>query len=827
MLKKLLTLSFLLLFSTSFAQNLIQELQKKADENYQIPRETAYLHLNKSVYLKGEQIAFTAYILDRENLQPFTSATNLYLLVRDASKKIVNEQMLLINQGVTSNTIKIDSTFVPGDYTITAFTNWMRNFDEQNYFLDQIEIIDPASPKIASSNNTNEAIDLQFLPESGHLLNGILNSVGVIAKTNQGLGIANLQVQIKDANNSTLSDFKLNHLGIGKFVFIPKTDASYSAMLKYPDGSSKVIPVDLNTEAKGIILTATNTLDRLHIAVKTNTESLKTLVSENYVLMLHNRKGAQLQELNFTEKTTQEFVFELEQLPYGVQTFTLINSERQAIAERIVFNHHNLPTTQFETVKSRLTEDSIEVTLKPKKQLKNPVISASILPKKVSTNASIRANHLLKPYVKGYIQEPEWYFTNIDAQKIQELDKLLITQGWSSFDWNTAFKNPAKIDHPFENLIAFEATINKPRKEQQFLIHASETNPPQTLTIPSEADKFIVDNLIHYADQELNISRMTGRRLVLPDLNLRFSPNTFPNLQSTIEIPFKIDDQPVQTTYDPMVFLPEPNTELLDEVLITSTVSKEKLRERKLGLRSFGRVKVLTDRDRKNYGTLVRYLNNQVGLRARESQGQFIVTKTMGTLANQYNPDTNGNPTAGATSNGTASNGDNSVILDTAGSDLIDPGPYQGIVIFLDDAPIADNNFFYNYSLEQVDYIDINLRGFGNGLIGSNGSIKIYTDNKVVLNSPRYSNPQKFKVPVAFSVVKKYYVPKFNVTNDAFFERYGVIDWKPQLKLDEKGTMHFKIKRPDVDYKMVFQGISEDGILLHDVQEVSLEQEPF
>ena len=120
--------------------------------------------------------------------------------------------------------------------------------------------------------------------------------------------------------------------------------------------------------------------------------------------MLHNRKGAQLQELNFTEKTTQEFVFELEQLPYGVQTFTLINSERQAIAERIVFNHHNLPTTQFETVKSRLTEDSIEVTLKPKKQLKNPVISASILPKKVSTNASIRANHLLKPYVKGYIQ---------------------------------------------------------------------------------------------------------------------------------------------------------------------------------------------------------------------------------------------------------------------------------------------------------------------------------------------------------------------------------------------------------------------------------------
>ena len=49
----------------SFSQN-TNDIFETYEEYVDTPREVVYLHLNKSTYIKGENIGFTAYILDKK-----------------------------------------------------------------------------------------------------------------------------------------------------------------------------------------------------------------------------------------------------------------------------------------------------------------------------------------------------------------------------------------------------------------------------------------------------------------------------------------------------------------------------------------------------------------------------------------------------------------------------------------------------------------------------------------------------------------------------------------------------------------------------------------
>lgn len=807
--KQLLLVALLLNTFIFSAQNLLSEaIQKDLSAYEQLPQELVHLHLNKAKYVMGEQIAFSAYVVNKQNLKPSEEAKNLYVQIKDSTNQIVYEDLYLINQGTAHNTIKIDSTFQKGNYTITAFTNWMRNFKEHNYFSDQIQIFDLKTTMPVSENET-KGIDIQFLPESGHLINNVLTSVGVIVKNKQGLGISGAQIKITDSKNKLLSSFELNKMGIGKFLLMPNTNLKYKATITFPNGKSIIKPIYLKIEPQGIGLKISNSKDALRLEVKTNSESLKQLSSEDYILMLYSGKKSFLYTIDFKEKLSQDFIFQLSSLAYGINTLTLFNSEKKAIAERIFFNHHNLPVSQFKEFKTRSVEDSIQITLKPDTNFKQVQVSSSILPKETATASSIRTNFLLKPYLKGYIEQPEWYFTEFDEFKIQELDKLLLTQGWSSYDWTSIFNGGVTIKYPVENLLEFEATINKPEKEQTFLIHATELTPPQTLMIPSKVEKFIVDDLIFYDSQSLSISRMFNNALIPANLYLKFKPSTIPNFTTqNVNKPlgqhtFELNEDPNQPI---IVFKNDNDVEVLDEVLLKTNINKEKIRERELGTRSFGKVKVVTNEDRKMFGTLARFLNYHARVRVIENQGQFNIVSTMQDIGTQYNP----NQESGQNPSGSS-----------AGSNSPGPLTSSGIVMFHNDSPILDKDFFYNYSLEDVDYIEINMGGLGNGFIGSSGTIKIYTSTEVTFSNPKESNPQTFQVPVTFSSQKKYYVPKYSSNTDDFFKTFGVIDWKPNLSLNENGELSFKIPKPSTDYQIIIQGISEEGVLIHDKIDIS------
>lgn len=189
-----LSLFLILIFTFSgFAQNKNQpDLVSSYKEYTELPREISYAHLNKSTYLKGEIMGFTTYVFDKANKKPSTTTTNIYCTISDKNNNIVKSKMILAANGIANGSFQIDDIFTSGEYTFRAYTNWMRNFDEQNYYTQTVKIIDSETEDIQKTKVSTLKLDAQFLPEGGHFVADVKNSVGVIVKDSFGFGVPNV-----------------------------------------------------------------------------------------------------------------------------------------------------------------------------------------------------------------------------------------------------------------------------------------------------------------------------------------------------------------------------------------------------------------------------------------------------------------------------------------------------------------------------------------------------------------------------------------------------------------------------------------------------------
>ena len=130
----ILTVFISIIFHSIFSQNSTNDyLEKSFVEYTQLPREIVYTHLNKSVYIKGETLAFSAYVFDKTEKRLSKLTTNLYCSISDEEGKTIKSELVLVNEGVANGSFSVDSLFSSGNYVFKAYTNWMKNFDEQNF----------------------------------------------------------------------------------------------------------------------------------------------------------------------------------------------------------------------------------------------------------------------------------------------------------------------------------------------------------------------------------------------------------------------------------------------------------------------------------------------------------------------------------------------------------------------------------------------------------------------------------------------------------------------------------------------------------------------
>ena len=120
-------------------------------------QEAVFVHTDKPYYLTGETLWFKAYCTDyvTGSLSPLSAV--VYVELFDQENQPVAQLKVPLNSGTASGQIFISSSWSTGNYLLRAYTAWMRNSDEANFYHQPVALINPLSV-LSPSNYRHDSI---------------------------------------------------------------------------------------------------------------------------------------------------------------------------------------------------------------------------------------------------------------------------------------------------------------------------------------------------------------------------------------------------------------------------------------------------------------------------------------------------------------------------------------------------------------------------------------------------------------------------------------------------------------------------------------------
>lgn len=305
---------------------------------------------------------------------------------------------------------------------------------------------------IPISMNRPEHIDLQFMPEGGDLIGDIPGLVAFKAINEDGKGV-DVSGKIYDSKGLEVTTFNSSHRGIGSFYLSPLPAEVYSARINLPNGASKIYTLP-PVKTSGISLSVNNPLqlDSCEVLVRATPDLVAT--GTDYYLIAQSRGAVCFAAFFKLRKNGSRFKIHKKEFFDGVVRITLAGTDKGVLNERIIFSkppqHLNIQLNTNKMVYRQ--RDSVVVQIKVSDRNGKPVQGDFAMAVtddnqvKIDTihNGSIISRMLLTADLKGNIEDPSYYLQpGADAEKWQKLDQLLLAQGWVGYDWNEGFK-PAK-----------------------------------------------------------------------------------------------------------------------------------------------------------------------------------------------------------------------------------------------------------------------------------------------------------------------------------------------------------------------------------------------
>jgi len=781
----LFLLLFLLCLNTIRGQDKT-DIESSFSEFTKLPRELTYAHLNKSLYIKDETIGFSVYVFDKNTKKHSDVTTNVYCSIENSKGKVLNKALILAENGVANGSFLVDSTYASGNYTFKAYTNWMKNFDEQNFYVQQIKVINSDENNEASTRMEAPVLDTQFLPEGGHLISNIKNVVGVVIKDDTGYGLNAAEGVIKDGSGQTITNFKTNQFGIGKFIFTPEEGQNYTAEISYDEVISNV--QIKSAEPTGLNLSLNDLGTKIALTVRTNATTFQNIKEKNFKMVIHNGSVVKSLDVSFTDEQDIVKLINHSDLYSGINIFTLFDNNNNPLLERLFFNYNGVSMLNSEKVTITRPSDSIAISVPFKtingSQFHN--VSVSVLPfetRSYDTNHNILSYSYLQPYVKGYIENARYYFTAVDRKKKFELDNLLLTQGWSSYEWNSIFNYETNIKFDFEKGITLNANINN-SKSNQFILYPMINSSAQTIDVPKKEKSFIIKGLLPLDDEKVVFGAVDKKQGVeKPSLYLQFSPSSIPELDNFVKAtPLKVksiyNSKIEEVVYKNSI----SNAQELDVVVINAIKEKTRIDQIQRN-QPTGRVDIFDENDRNRYIDFASYIGVQ-GFNVEQSAiGLNISTQRRNTLSGNTTP-----------------------------------------LIYLDNLLLSEFSVLLNLNMRNVDYIVVDKSGTGEGIRGSAGVIRIFTDPNIQFNTD-YSKDvsQETVIPLTFTSPKTFYAPLYSSYRSDFFNQYGVIEWIPNGKIDANGNLTFKIADKGIEgIKLFIEGTANNGSFISEEKVISL-----
>ena len=445
------------------------------------PQEKVYLHFDNSAYFLGETLWFKAYLVsaDRNALSQYSKTLFVELITPEGN--IIDTKKFKIENGQCHGDFTFPTTKYAGFYEIRAYTRYMLNFDKNDIFSRVFPVYDapleegnykniiteraPSQriPQIRNMYEQKGILNLSFFPEGGNLIAGVKSKVAFKATGKNGENTS-VTGSVYDEQGTKVTDFTTEYLNMGAFEFIPVT-GKYTVKAQY---QNKDYSFDLPQVVPSGYALNVNNLNDEKIDILIEKSPLKS--SEPLGLSISCRgKLYGFEQVTVGEENAVLLSFNKKMLPSGVAQITLYNSSGEVISERLVFVNHfsqmKIELTQEKKVYTPYEKINLHFQLSDFKGTPIETTFSAAVHDNATTNSNplrdnILTNLLLSSELKGYIENPGYYFESNDASRRQALDLLLLTQGWSRYSWKQmAGAEAFKIKYPIEKELVIEGTL--------------------------------------------------------------------------------------------------------------------------------------------------------------------------------------------------------------------------------------------------------------------------------------------------------------------------------------------------------------------------------
>ena len=408
--------------------------------------EKVYLHFDKPYYATGDTIYFKAYVTmgERHELSKLSGVLHVDLI--NTANKINQSIKLQLVNGLAWGDFALPDSLPKGNYRIRAYTQWMRN--DGNYFEQAFPVGSLHNLKIPESSTSRaKAVmvkpDIQFFPEGGALVTGIRSKIAFKAISENGLGLDAKGV-IVDNTGETITQFASAHLGMGNFYLEPKEGKTYKANITFADGTESA--VDLPPQVtKGIILSVNNdSLQKASVRIEVSKNYYNENKNKDYSLLIYSGGVATTAQCKLDSAVTTLDIIK-RRLHTGIARITLFSPTGEPISERLLFiqNHDqlNMDISSDKTVYSARGKVIIKLNARTRADsaalghFSVSVIDESKVPVDEITENTILTSLLLTSDLKGSIEQPNYYFTNITDETLKNLDLVMLTHGYRRFEW--------------------------------------------------------------------------------------------------------------------------------------------------------------------------------------------------------------------------------------------------------------------------------------------------------------------------------------------------------------------------------------------------------
>lgn len=785
------------------------------------PQEKVFVQTDKDFYLSGETIWMKAWCALEEG-PSFLSKIIYVDLINNTNQVILKKMYLLDSLSSTGADFELPESLATGTYSLNAYTLWMLNFPDYIFKKNVFVYGNDFKSRADSKNSKKPSVKIQFFPEGGDIIAGVNNRIAFKATDSNGFPYS-FKGKVTDKSGKKITDINTEHDGMGSTEFLFEEGNTYTAVIPIDPNAKVTSTFKLpDAKAEGVALKLENTNpNRLFVLLnraekgKEKFTTVKVVANINYVTVF-----SKVLDLDNNENAC---TINKKNLPPGILHITLFDKNNLPLSERITFIEN------YELVKPSIAIDQKDLKAKARNVVSFAIDSiekvslsclvTSYLPGDSTSryNENIASALLVTSDLKGYINNPGYYFKDKNAVTLHSLDLLLMTQGWRRFEWNRIQQNEfVTLQYPVESAITFRGSVFKSDSKEKitdgkvsFIIKGVDSTSILAEAKLTDKGEFLLRD-VNYIKSAVVAYMGTNNKRENFIVDVKLIPNYIDSFRfSANKSNINLDTVDINQQKTALQMYLNTNLDAFDKSIRSKTLETVVIKVKKISHAdslnkayaggAFLMGKAIDPSEFKNYRTI----------------WQMIMAAIPG-VSVEGNPF---DPVVSFNRFSSLGSGSSSIDISQSSNDELSQSVVMetgGIAYFLNEVNVT-KDVVNTLSVDDIALIKV-LKNEAAALGASQGAIAIYTKQDVGIGGSIYDKRYAKQKLEGYAISKEFYQPDytFNPSLQETDNRFTLY-WNAKLTPAKDGKFRFAFynNSTGTKAKLVIQGIDKTGQLIY------------